>query len=231
MSSAGSTSWEPPVPRIVYLRMGSRRRRGPAPRRRGPRRPAGCCVSAAFRRRARREFWSRGHRRRAGTRGRPRRPADADDRPSPTGPLDEIGSASRRWPRCLACWGSCPTPPPTPGSTASSPGCRRRVGLPPRSAGAQWSDVGIGALDDAGASPDPIRRPRGGRPADAAGSAPAHVGVARLRLDRALTATLEFRDLGCLRPWLLRGRHRAVRRRPAAEDGDGSVAPVEDCPR
>ncbi|MFN8225880.1 MAG: type I polyketide synthase [Mycobacterium sp.] len=92
----------------------------------------------------------------------------------------------------------------------------------------QWSDVGIGASMTLSVL-DPISPAEG---VDALqtllGQHPAHVGVARLRLDRALTATPEFRDLGYFEAVVAEADTRQSADGPAAEDGDGSVAPVED---
>jgi len=92
----------------------------------------------------------------------------------------------------------------------------------------QWSDVGIGASMTLSVL-DPISPAEG---VDALqtllGHNPAHVGVARLRLDRALTATPEFRDLGYFEAVVAETDTRRSADGSATEDGDGSVAPVED---
>ena len=92
----------------------------------------------------------------------------------------------------------------------------------------QWSDVGIGASMTLSVL-DPISPAEG---VDALqtllGREPAHVGVARLRLDRALTATPEFRDLGYFEAVVADADSRRPVDQTATDDGDGSVAPVQD---
>ncbi len=92
----------------------------------------------------------------------------------------------------------------------------------------QWSDVGIGASMTLSVL-DPISPAEGIEALQALlGRGRAHVGVARLRLDRALAATPEFRELGYFESVVAEvdaGRPAAG---PAEADGDESVVAVAD---
>ena len=92
----------------------------------------------------------------------------------------------------------------------------------------QWSDVGIGRSMTLSVL-DPISPAEGVEALQALlGRNPAHVGVARLRLDRALTATPEFRDLGYFESVVAEADALQPAGGPAESAADGSVAAVAD---
>ena len=106
------------------------------------------------------------------------------------------GLASRRWLRFSVCRGKRRTPPPTPGSMRWWPGAAHRVCPQPRSTGASGRTSGSGVRWRLACWTRSL--PEEGVEAlqSLAGGPLARVGVGRLRLDRAVTATPEFRELG-----------------------------------